>query len=96
MTTEINALWLDGNAAAGLLHEIFGIEMTPALRRCASCGDESPVAAHRLYLGAGFILRCPTCNDLAIRVTVLPDRHVVHLTGTWSLDVPRAGSQAPG
>jgi hypothetical protein len=89
MTPE--ATWLDGNAAAGLLHEIFGAEMTPARRACASCGDESPVAAHRLYVGAGYVLRCPTCGDLAIRITVLPDRYVVYLTGTWSLAVARDG-----
>jgi hypothetical protein len=43
------------------------------------------VGAHRLYRGAGVVLRCPTCGDLALRITVVEDRHVVHLRGTWAL-----------
>ena len=83
------ALWLDGNAAAGLLAEIFGADMTLAERVCGACGEQTPVGAHRLFVGAGLVLRCPTCNDLAIRLTVLPESNVVHLTGTWSVQVPR-------
>jgi len=83
------ALWLDGNALAGLLEETFGAEMTAMLRRCQSCGERHPVGAHRLYRGAGDVLRCPNCGDLALRIAVLPDRHVVEVRGTWRLAVPR-------
>lgn len=81
-----DARWLDGNALAGLLVEVFGREMTAVRRRCPSCGTRSAVGAHRAYHGAGPVLRCPACGGPALRIAVLPDRHVVHLTGTWELE----------
>jgi hypothetical protein len=83
------ALWLDGNAMAGLLEEAFGAEMTTVMRGCQSCGQRNPVGEHRLYRGAGEVLRCPSCGDLALRIAVLPDRHVIEVRGTWRLAVPR-------
>jgi len=82
------ALWLDGNAIAGLLVEIFGTEMTGVVRGCQSCGARNAVGAHRAYRGAGVVLRCPVCSDLALRIAVLPDRHVVQLVGSWTLELP--------
>ena len=39
-TDMSQALMLDGNAVAGLLDEIFGVEMTASPTECASCGRE--------------------------------------------------------
>lgn len=83
------ALWLDGNAIAGLLVEVFGAEMTAVIRRCQSCGTRSAVGAHRAYRGAGAVLRCPVCGDVALRIAALPDRHVVQMSGTWLVELPR-------
>ena len=85
-----DARWLDGNALGGLLQELFGAEMTAAPHTCQSCGAERPVAAHRVYLGAGTVLRCPVCGQIAFVAAALPDRHVVHLTGTWRMEMPRS------
>jgi hypothetical protein len=82
-------VWLDGNAIAGLLAEAFGAEMTTAPRRCQSCGKVSALGAHRVYRGAGLVLRCPVCADVAARIGTLPDRHVVLLVGAWRLELPR-------
>lgn len=79
--------WLDGNAIAGLLEELFGADLTAAPRRCQSCGKQSAVGAHRLYHGAGLVLRCPNCTDVALRIAELPDRHVLHFQGTWRIEV---------
>jgi hypothetical protein len=84
------ALWLDGNAIAGLLTEVFGAELTNTERGCQSCGARTCLGAHRVYHGAGTVVRCPVCGDLALRITRLPDRHVVLLSGTWALEMPRA------
>jgi hypothetical protein len=81
--------WLDGNAMAGLLDEIFETEMTTAIHVCRSCGNRSAVGAHRAYRGAGTVLRCPECGDVALRVAELADRHVVQLTGAWRIEMPR-------
>jgi hypothetical protein len=85
-----DARWMDGNALGGLLQELFGAEMTGAPHKCQSCGTERPVGAHRVYLGAGTVLRCPVCDQIALVAAALPDRHVVHLTGAWRLEMPRA------
>jgi hypothetical protein len=89
-----DALWLDGNAIAGLLEELFATEMTTVDRGCGACGAHSAVGAHRLYRGAGAVLRCPVCGDVALRIAVLPDRHVVQMRGSFTLEVggepPRA------
>jgi hypothetical protein len=79
-------LWLDGNAVAGLLGEAFAAEMTTVPRRCQSCNTVSPVGAHRAYRGAGIVLRCPACGDLALRIATLPDRQIVLLQGEWTLE----------
>ncbi|HWC87528.1 MAG TPA: DUF6510 family protein [Solirubrobacteraceae bacterium] len=83
------ALWLDGNAIAGLLIEVLGAELTATEHGCKSCGALTRLGAHRVYRSAGTVVRCPVCGDLVLRITTLPDRHVVHLTGTWALEVPR-------
>jgi Family of unknown function (DUF6510) len=85
----VTDLWLDGNDLAGLLAEVFGAELTAALRDCPSCGARHAIGAHRAYAGAGVVLRCPSCSGLALRIATLPDRHVVSFTGTWQLEVPR-------
>ena len=92
--TDDTMTWLDGNAVAGLLTEVFEAEVTGALRTCGSCGTRAAVGAHRAYVGAGTVLRCPACSDVALLVTALPDRLVVELRGSWAVQLPRAG-QAP-
>ena len=82
-------LWLDGNGIAGLLVEVFGAEMTTISRRCQSCGQRNAVGAHRAYAGAGTVLRCPVCGDVALIIATLPDRYVVEMRGAWRLEVAR-------
>ena len=80
-------LWLDGNGIGGVLAAAFGAEMTTAQRVCQSCGARNAIGAHRAYRGAGFVLRCPACVDVAARIAVLPDRHVVSLAGHWVFEL---------
>ncbi len=75
---------VDGNAIAGLLQEIFVAEFTMLERTCQSCGDRNAAGAHRSYRGAGVVLRCPHCGDVALRVTALPNGQVFELRGTWT------------
>lgn len=82
--------WLDGNALAGLLYEVFGADVTRALRRCQSCGSRSALGAHRAYRGAGTVLRCPVCDDVGLRVASLPDRYIVRFAGEWTIELPSA------
>jgi hypothetical protein len=84
MTMDPDDLHIDGNAIAGRLQEIFVAESTTLERTCQSCGDRNPVGAHRCYQGAGMVLRCPNCGDVALRLAALPDEYVFELRGAWS------------
>src|SRR5262245_10442877 len=53
LEVEMDALMLDGNAVAGLLQEVFAVEMTTALETCDGCGATAPVGAVHVYRGAG-------------------------------------------
>lgn len=62
-------LTLDANAAAGLLMEIFGTEMTVAASRCTYCGNRAQIGTLRAYMHApGLVLRCSVCTQVVIRV----------------------------
>jgi ribosomal protein L40E len=68
------ALWLDGNAVAGVLAEVFAEDVTVQVRTCTSCGARNALGAHRAYRGAGVALRCPSCDHLALRIAFSPER----------------------
>lgn len=92
---------LDGNAAGGLLHELFGVEMTLAASVCAGCGAIRPVAELRVYGRApGTVVRCPSCDHVLMTVVEAPGRLWVRLHGFARLEVPRraafADAGAPG
>ena len=58
MSTNQDALPLDGNAAAGILSEIFALDMTEASVTCGGCGAVAEIGAARLYGGTmGAIFR---------------------------------------
>jgi len=59
---------LDGNAAGGLLGEVFAFEATSARISCAACGATGTLGAQMLYAtGVGAVLRCATCDNPLIR-----------------------------
>jgi hypothetical protein len=75
LDTDDQDLRLDGNAAAGILAEIFTHEMTSAQSACAQCGRAGPLGSLILYGGQmGTILRCPTCGSVQMRVVYVPER----------------------
>lgn len=85
------SVWLDGNAAAGVLGEVFAAEMTTASCRCPECGRRSAVGALHLYGGAiGSVLRCPSCEALVLAITSGPAGWFVELRGI--VHVPRASA----
>jgi predicted Zn finger-like uncharacterized protein len=83
----MEALRLDGNAAAGLLRQVFAMEMTTAVGTCGSCGAVYAVGAVHLYVSAGHVLRCPTCENVFMRVVEAGDRMWVDLSGVRSLEL---------
>jgi uncharacterized Zn finger protein len=78
----------DGNAIAGVLEEVFAVEVTAETRTCQSCGQTNAIGAHRLYEGAGLVLRCPSCGDLAATIVDRAGDYRVSLFGAWSVERP--------
>ena len=89
-------LHLDGNAAAGLLAEIFTFDVTSAQVICDVCGAEGPVASLAAYgLTMGAILRCPTCDTALMRVTRLEGRYCLDMRGTTVLSTASPAPVSP-
>ena len=81
-TMSNGARRLDGNAAAGLLSEIFAIEMTSAQTTCASCGRTGTVGTLLLYGGEmGAVLRCPTCDAVQMRIVRIHGQYWMDMRG---------------
>jgi hypothetical protein len=73
---------LDGNAIAGLLHALFGTEMTAATGVCGHCGNEGPVAELVVYKRApGTVVRCPACAGVLIVLVEVRGVTCVDLSG---------------
>jgi uncharacterized protein DUF6510 len=73
---------LDGNAAGGLLGEIFALETTAAEGACGSCGTVAHVGEAMVYVTEiGTTVRCANCDNALIRVTQNPRGYFLDLRG---------------
>ena len=80
-------LKVDGNAIAGLLREIFTMEMTNAESTCAGCGSVHAVGRVDVYLNApGAVVRCPACEQVLMRIVKGRGSYWIDLTGTRCLE----------
>jgi hypothetical protein len=90
-TTDINReLMLDANATAGLLYEIFGVEMTASPTECANCGNEGEVGELLAFTqGPGIILRCSVCESVVLRIVRTPEAIYLDARGAVYLRLAR-------
>ena len=90
-TTDINReLMLDANATAGILYEIFGVEMTTAPTECASCGKEGEIGGLLAFTqGPGVVLRCSTCENVVLRIVQTPEAIYLDARGAVYLRLAR-------
>ena len=66
-------LRLDGNAACGLLNDVFPFEMTAAATTCSGCGAIKPVGELMLYgHGMGAILRFAELTSVRAMIETYP------------------------
>jgi hypothetical protein len=81
---------LDGNALAGALEAVFGADMTAIPGRCAHCGTVNMVGAMRAYTHApGAVLRCPTCDEVVLRIVETAEATYVDARGAAFLRFER-------
>jgi len=79
---------LDGNAAAGLLADIFRCEPSTTVLVCSGCGAVGPMGSLLAYgLEMGAILRCPVCDTAVLRAGAGGTRIWVDLRGAVSMRV---------
>lgn len=81
---------LDGNALAGILAEVFAIDVTTAITRCAGCGSTAPLATAIVYTDApGVVARCRECDAVLATVVDAGDRMWLSLAGMSAIEVRR-------
>ena len=83
----MDELMLDANAVAGLLQEVFAVEMTTAVGTCGGCGAAGPVGAIHVFRGAGIVLRCPRCGNNLAKIVKSDSRVWIDLRGLRTLEV---------
>ena len=73
---------LDGNAIAGDLIEVFGVDLTAATCTCASCGTSGFFAEAVVYMrGPGRVARCRACGELLFVLVTIRNITCVDLRG---------------
>lgn len=81
--------YLDGNAAAGALGEVFAVDITAASARCGGCGRTGAFAEVRVWIDApGLVARCPGCDDVLMRVVKTDTDTYLDLQGLSYLKLP--------
>jgi Zn finger protein HypA/HybF involved in hydrogenase expression len=83
----MDALVMDGNAVAGLLQEVFAVEMTTAVGTCGNCGARDAVGAMHVYRGAGTVLRCPHCDNALVTIVKADAQVLIGFPGVRTLQV---------
>ena len=83
----MDAQMLDGNAVAGLLQEVFAVEMTTAVGVCNTCGATDAVGALHVFRGAGVVLRCPHCDNALVKIVKEDTRVWIGFPGVRTLQV---------
>jgi Family of unknown function (DUF6510) len=82
----VDALRVDGNAAAGILSELFVPDLTAARAKCASCGVMRTIGVLLVYAhGMGTVMRCPGCDSVVLRIARTPTHVWLDASGATSI-----------
>src|SRR4026207_363388 len=77
-----NDNYLDGNAAAGELSNIFAMEVTAAEGQGARAGAIKRFAEAHIYMqGPGLVARCSVCQNVLLRLVNAREREFLGLRG---------------
>ena len=81
--------WPDGNTLTGHLLDLFRVDVTTAVGRCTRCGRTAVMAEVRVFDHApGVVARCPTCDQVLLRLVHGPGRAWLDLRGLTYLQLP--------
>jgi hypothetical protein len=80
--------YLDGNAAAGELSNLFAMDVTAAEGQCAHCGAKRRFAEAHLYMrGPGIVARCAVCENVLLRLANVRQRMFLDARGLTYLSI---------
>ena len=86
MQPRMNVEPLDGNAAGGILSEVFAFDVTAASVICDGCEATGEIAQTRVYGGAmGAMFRCAHCDNVVIRLVRTPHGFWLDMRGARSV-----------
>jgi hypothetical protein len=78
--------YVDGNALAGPLAEVFAFDISASSAACAGCGRTGVLAELHVYAGGpGRTGRCPGCAEVMLRYAETPYGRWLDLRGTAML-----------
>jgi hypothetical protein len=84
----MDPLMLDGNAVAGLLQQVFTVEITTAVGTCDHCGASDAIGAAHVYRGAGIVLRCARCDGALVTIVKSNSQMWMSFSGLRTLNIP--------
>lgn len=61
--------------------------MTTAIGTCNACGATDEVGAHRVFRGAGIVMRCPRCDNALVTIIKEDTRVWIGFLGVRPLQV---------
>ena len=83
-------MMLDGNAVAGLMQELFAVDMTATPAECANCGMVSEMGSLMAFTQApGSVLRCPSCGQVMLSIVETPNAIHLDIRGVAHLRIAR-------
>jgi hypothetical protein len=83
----MDELMLDGNAVAGMLGQVFAVEMTTTTMTCGGCGMAGAVGAMHVFRGAGIVMRCPNCDNAMVKIVDGGTRMWMNFGGMQALEI---------
>ena len=90
MSSDIDD-YLDGNAAAGELSNIFAMDVTAAEGQCTRCGAIKRFAEAHVYMRCpGLVVRCSVCHHVLLRLVSAGERVFFDLRGMRCLILDRS------
>jgi len=89
--------YLDGNAVAGEMTEIFVMDVTAAEGQCAHCGTIKHFAEAHVYVKCpGVVARCAVCGEILLRLTYVHQQVFIDVRGLTYLSLDRSLLQEYG
>jgi len=89
--------YLDGNAVAGEMTEVFAMDVSAAEGQCAHCGTIKHIAEAHVYVKCpGVVARCADCGQILFRFVRVRQRLFLDVRGLTYLGLDRSLLQEYG